>query len=71
MRREWLTVARESKNLSRMQLAERCEVSVSSIDLYESGHRRPSPEVAKVIGSELGFAWTSFYEDEQSTRIAK
>ena len=46
------------------QVADRAGISESMYCLIESGKRRPSPEVAKRIGSYLGFDWTKFYDDK-------
>lgn len=62
--REWLKEARTQSGLTLKQLSENVGVSWQSLAYYESGERRPSPDVAKRIGGFLGFDWTRFYEDK-------
>lgn len=54
---------RKEKKLTQSELGEMCGVAQRTIAAYESGERRPSPEVAKKIGEVLGIPWTDFYEE--------
>lgn len=56
--------ARKAKKMTQAELAAILGVSQRMIAACESGERRPSPEVAKRIGAELGMPWTDFYEEE-------
>ena len=60
----WLRDIREGAGLPRLLIAERVGISRQYYDFIENELRRPSPEVAKKIASELGFDWTRFYEDD-------
>jgi len=55
---------RIKKDVTMRQVAGQASISESMYCLIESGKRRPSPEVAKRIGSYLGFDWTKFYDDK-------
>lgn len=55
---------RIKKDVTMRQVADQAGISESMYCLIESGKRRPSPEVAKRIGSYLGFDWTKFYDDK-------
>lgn len=45
---------REEKGLSRVELAEQCEVNPSYIALLENGDRQPSAAVALKLANALG-----------------
>ena len=57
----WLKKKRIEKGYTLRQLSEIVGVSEQSLSYYESGERRPTPEVAQKIGKVLGFDWTLFY----------
>ncbi len=48
--------------MTQQQIADLIGVSRVAYTRYESGERKPSPEVAKKIGQILGFPWTRFFE---------
>ncbi len=54
---------RREKKLTQAELAQRVGVVQRTIAAYESGERRPSVDVAKELGRELGMDWTEFYKD--------
>lgn len=58
---------RKEKKLTQFELGELCGVAQRTIAAYESGERRPSPEVAQKIGAVLEIPWTRFYEEDQDT----
>lgn len=64
MRKNMIT-QRKAHKLTQSELGEMCGVAQRTIAAYESGERRPTPEVAKRIGDVLGIPWTDFYEDEK------
>lgn len=55
---------RIEKGVTLRQVADAANISESMYCLIENGKRRPSPDVAKRIGSYLGFDWTQFYDDK-------
>lgn len=55
---------RIDKGVTLRQVANAANISESMYCLIENGRRRPSPDVAKRIGSYLGFDWTQFYDDK-------
>lgn len=55
---------RMQKDVTMRQVADVAGISESMYSLIESGKRRPSPDVAKRIGSFLGFEWTRFFDDK-------
>lgn len=61
MLREWLKEYRIKQGLSKGDVAKIIGIDASQIGRYESGERRPSPEVAKKLGKLLKFDWTKFY----------
>ena len=60
-----LKTLREQKRLSQLELAELIGVSKRMVTYYESGARRPRPEIANRIGMILGLSkdelWEMFY----------
>ncbi len=60
-----MAARRKEHKLTQSELGQICGVAQRTVAAYESGERRPSPEVAKRIGAELGFNWTEFYEDDK------
>ena len=60
-----MATKRKEHKLTQSALGQICGVAQRTVAAYESGERRPSPEVAKRIGAELGFNWTEFYEDDK------
>ena len=65
--KNWLGHARELKGFTKRKLAEVVGIESSNIGKYEAGKRRPSPEVTKKIAAVLGFDWTRFFEDPDSS----
>ena len=61
-----LKKARTEAGLTQQQLAERCHVVRTTICEIERGTNKPSVQVAKLIAHELGFAWTEFYDDDDT-----
>lgn len=62
-----MAAKRKEHKLTQTELGEMCGVAQRTVAAYESGERRPSPEVAKKIGAVLGMAWTDFFEDGESS----
>lgn len=60
--REWLKKARLDAGFTLQQLSDAVGVSWQSLSYYESGERRPSPDVAIKIGEVLKLDWTRFYD---------
>ena len=54
---------RKEKKLTQAELAQILGVSQRMVAACESGERRPSPELAQRIGTELGFSWTDFFSE--------
>lgn len=61
----WLKNIRETEKLTQVEVAEKVGVARAYYTNIENGERRPSVDVAKRIGSTLGFDWTRFYEPEK------
>lgn len=59
-----LAARRKEHRLTQAELAERVGIAQRTVAAYENGERRPSVEVAKKLGQELGIPWTDFFEDE-------
>ena len=57
---------RKEKKLTQAELAQNLGVSQRMIAACELGERRPSPELARRIGAELGIRWTEFFENEKA-----
>jgi len=62
--RQWLMDKRKVANRTQQQIADAVRIERSYYTQIELGYRRPSPNVAKLIGEELKFEWTIFFEDE-------
>ena len=56
---------RKSRKLTQQEVADLANVSRQAYSSYETGIRRPSPEVAIRLGAALDFDWTRFYETEK------
>ena len=54
---------RKEKKLTQAELASVLGVSQRMIDALEAGERRPSVDLARRIGRELGLNWTGFFEE--------
>lgn len=63
MERNWLREIRAQKGMTLQMVAKEAGVTWQSLSYYESGERRPSPEVAQKLGKILGFDWTAFYTE--------
>lgn len=61
---EIMVQRRKEKKLTQAELAQMVGCSQRAIAGYELNERKPSIQMAKRIGAELGFPWTDFYEDE-------
>ena len=62
---DWLKNKRTEKGMSQQAVAESAQIARGAYSNIENGERRPSVEVAKRIGSVLGFPWTRFFESEE------
>lgn len=60
-----MAARRKERHLTQAELGHRCGIAQRTVAAYESGERRPSPEVAKKIGAELEISWTEFYEEDE------
>lgn len=64
-----LREVRENAGMSREQLAQLTKTTPRTIQAYESGDRRPTPETAKKIADTFGLnlyeMWEMFYPDKQ------
>ena len=58
-----LAELRSKKHMSQQSVADVIGITRAAYANIESGKRRPSPKIAKRIGSLLGFDWTRFYDD--------
>lgn len=62
-----LTNVRQQRGMSRQQLAEAVGTSYRSIAAYETGYRRPSPQIAQKIAKVFGLTtiqmWEMFFGD--------
>ena len=54
---------RKEAKLTQAELAQILGVSQRMIAALESGERRPSVDLARRIGQELGLPWTGFFEE--------
>lgn len=54
---------REEKNLTQDEIARKIGINRCSYTNIENGMRRPSVDVAKKIGKELGFAWAQLFDE--------
>ena len=61
--REWLIEIRKGQDKTQGQVAAAAGISQPSYFQIEKGQISPAIPTAKLIGAELGFAWTRFYED--------
>lgn len=60
-----LVEIRKNRKLTQQEVADLVDVSRQAYSSYETGIRRPSPEVAMRLGAALDFDWTRFYEPEK------
>ena len=58
---------RKEKRLTQTELAQVLNVSQRMVAACELGERRPSVGLARRIATELGMAWTDFFEDGDSS----
>lgn len=65
MKRDWLIVLRQKKELSQDELAKLCNTTQMTISNIENGNRRPSPNLAQKLAKVLKFDWTKFYEEQE------
>lgn len=61
---DWLVEIRGER--SQYKVAEEIGIPQSTYACVEKGTRNPSVEMAKKIAGALGFAWTRFFEDQES-----
>ncbi|MDE6141172.1 MAG: helix-turn-helix domain-containing protein [Bacilli bacterium] len=66
MKREWLINLRKSSGMSLKEIAQKLNITIQFYCYIENGHRRPSPELSKKIGSLFGFDWTRFFDEDDS-----
>ena len=64
--RKWLKEARVSAGFSLKSLSTIIGVTWQALSYYENGQRRPSPEVAKKIGTALNIDWTRFFDEKDN-----
>lgn len=65
--KNWLLSIRKMENISQKEIADRCNISDAYYCMIESGKRKPSVELAKVIADNMHFSlysksWTNFFE---------
>ncbi len=65
--RKWLREIRELKKLSGNDVAREVDITAQFYWYIETGQRRPSVDLAKKIGTYLGFDWQLFYQDNNLT----
>lgn len=62
-----LKTARKAKGLSRRAFSEKVKISIYALDSYESGIRKPPPDVAERIAEALDWTletmWASLYRN--------
>lgn len=63
--RNWLIDLRGKK--TQQLIADQCGISQNFYSWIEQGKRTPSVDVAKKIAAALGFEWTRFFDDEQTS----
>lgn len=56
---------REDKNLTQDELSRKIGLSRCSYTNIENGIRKPSVDVAKRIGKELGFPWIMLFDESE------
>jgi transcriptional regulator with XRE-family HTH domain len=61
---------RKEKDLTQAELAQILGVSQRMVAACEAAERRPSAELAKKIGAELGMKWTEFFEEDEEEAAA-
>lgn len=69
--RKWLKDARIEKGYSHGDVAEKAKISRSYYTHIENDTKTPTVDVAKRIGSVLGFHWTVFFEGHSSQKEQK
>ena len=57
----WLQAKRQEEGLSTYQAAERAGIAQSYYAMIESGERSPRVDVARRLGSVMGFDWRRLY----------
>ncbi len=55
---------RESKQMTRKDLAEKLKISVSTVESWENSRRFPNRKQAKALSVFLGVPLNKFYDDE-------
>ena len=55
---------RKAKRMTQTEVAEKCGIKRLRYWTYESGKRKPKPELAMRIADVLDFDWKDFYETE-------
>ncbi|MDI9413379.1 MAG: helix-turn-helix transcriptional regulator [Bacillota bacterium] len=65
--RVWLQELRDKVGATQKEVAELLQITQQHYSYIETGVRRPSPQVAKKIAGLLGFDWTRFYEDNETS----
>ena len=61
-----LKAIRRERGMTGAALGEKANVSISALSMIETGHRRPSVNLAKRLGAALGVDWTLFFEDGEA-----
>lgn len=62
LKRDWLRIYRENKNITQQEVAEKGDISQSTYAMIEIGERNPSVGTAKKIAEILEFDWIEFYD---------
>lgn len=58
---------RKEKRMTQTEVAEKAGIKRLRYWTYESGKRKPKPEIAMRIANVLEFDWKDFYEAENDT----
>ena len=59
---------RKEKRMTQTEVAEKAGIKRLRYWTYESGKRKPKPEIAMKIADVLEFDWKDFYEPENDPR---
>lgn len=65
--RKWLQELRDKAGATQKEVAELLQITQQHYSYIETGVRRPSPQLAKKIAELLGFDWTRFYDDSETS----
>jgi len=62
--RGWLIEIRKNQDKTQGQVAAAAGITQPSYFQIENGQINPAIATAKLIGAELGFPWTRFYDED-------